>query len=229
MESQPASDSDETIVEGSVHESEDEAEDRRVERMLFIHKNAFQLYHTMSDFTSGTEAPFGGSSSPVIQMIPKTKCFRLHMENRQQQVKTLAYDESMQLGQSQTLLRSGVTCLTGVSSSDGTSPHVTHVDIEHNYSRGSLTDSTDVHLELLQLKKEKLKLEILNAKLWNKVLDLQKDVLDIQKRNLQSLKHPITNSDSSNIPPVIIGDVPHALPKFAVIIESNVFEIYFKV
>ncbi|XP_067838260.1 ankyrin repeat domain-containing protein 31-like isoform X2 [Heptranchias perlo] len=90
MESEPTSDceSEETIVAGSVQESDVEEDELRVERLLFIHKNAFQLYHTMSDFTSGREATLGGSSSPVIQLIPKSKCFRLHAENHQQQVNT---------------------------------------------------------------------------------------------------------------------------------------------
>ncbi|XP_072372168.1 uncharacterized protein [Scyliorhinus torazame] len=206
--------------------------------MLFIHKNAFQLYHTMSDFTSGTEAVFGGNSSPVIQMIPKSKCFRLHVENRQQQVKTLsfhdvspsselvcaaisqpcfqAYDRTTQPEQSQYLLRSGVTHLAGTSSSGRISPPVTHIDIDHNYSRGIQQNSTDMHLELLQLKKEKLQLEILNAKLWNKVLVLQKDVLDIQKQNLQtsSTASPV---QSPKIAFPLTNDVPYVLPKFSVI------------
>ncbi|XP_069793479.1 ankyrin repeat domain-containing protein 31-like isoform X2 [Narcine bancroftii] len=75
-------------------ESEDETEERRVHRMLFIDKNAFQLNYTMSDFTPETEAQFGGSSSPVIQLIPQTKSFRLHMDNHQQQVESLKLSDA---------------------------------------------------------------------------------------------------------------------------------------
>uniref|UniRef100_UPI00398F0884 ankyrin repeat domain-containing protein 31-like n=1 Tax=Pristiophorus japonicus TaxID=55135 RepID=UPI00398F0884 len=150
MASEAASDceSEGSIVAGSVPESEAEEDERRVQRMLFIHKNAFQLYHTMSDFTSGTEATFGGSSSPVIQLIPKTKCFRLHMENHQQQVKTLAYDETTQSEQSQSLLRSGVTCLAGVSSSERNRSPVTHIDTDHNYSRENWQDADETMLDI---------------------------------------------------------------------------------
>ncbi|XP_038659828.1 ankyrin repeat domain-containing protein 31-like [Scyliorhinus canicula] len=148
LEAMSDCESEETIVEGSVQDSEGEEEELRVERMLFIHKNAFQLYHTMSDFTSGTEAVFGGNSSPVIQMIPKSKCFRLHVENRQQQVKTLAYDQTTQPEQSQYLLRSGVTHLAGTSSSGRISPPVTHIDVDHNYSRENSQDSDETMLDM---------------------------------------------------------------------------------
>ncbi|XP_032874722.1 ankyrin repeat domain-containing protein 31-like [Amblyraja radiata] len=145
------SDSDETIVAGSVQESEEEEEEegdeRRADRMLFIHKNAFQLYNTMNDFTSRMEAPFEGSSSPVIQLIPKTNLLRLHMENHQQQVKTPAYDEATQLAQSHTVLRFGVTCVTGVSSSDRNSSHVPRIDIERNYCQEDLEDTDETMLD----------------------------------------------------------------------------------
>ncbi|GCB60475.1 hypothetical protein scyTo_0012746 [Scyliorhinus torazame] len=131
-----------------------------------------------------------------------------------------AYDRTTQPEQSQYLLRSGVTHLAGTSSSGRISPPVTHIDIDHNYSRGIQQNSTDMHLELLQLKKEKLQLEILNAKLWNKVLVLQKDVLDIQKQNLQtsSTASPV---QSPKIAFPLTNDVPYVLPKFSVIENSQ--------
>ncbi|XP_042187640.1 uncharacterized protein LOC121848041 [Callorhinchus milii] len=153
MEATDVSDceSDESVVAASVQESDGESTPD-LNRMLFFHKNAIQLYHTMSDFTSGSDEPIGGIYSPVIQMIPKSTYFRLNDENhQQQQVNSQAYNGIAQFDQSQSLLRFGMNYLSGVSSTQNSIPLVQNVVIENNYSLENEETTTIDMVDAMQL------------------------------------------------------------------------------